>query len=88
MYGYEWHDFVGNIGVFCVLAAYLLLQLEKLDVTSLFYSVLNAFGAGLVVFSLLYDFNLSAMVIETAWLLISLFGIARRFLIVSQPEEG
>ena len=88
MYGYEWHDFVGNIGVFCILATYLLLQLEKLDATSLSYSVLNAFGAGLVVFSLLYDFNLSAMVIEMAWLLISLFGIARRFLIVSQPEEG
>ena len=88
MYGYEWHDFVGNIGVLCVLATYLLLQLEKLDVTSLFYSVLNAFGAGLIVLSLLYEFNLSAIVIETAWLLISLFGIARRFLIVSQPEEG
>ena len=88
MVGYEWHDFVGNVGVFCVLATYLLLQLEKLDVTSLSYSVLNAFGAGLIVFSLLYDFNLSAMVIEMAWLLISLFGLARRFLIVSQPEEG
>ena len=86
MYGYEWHDFVGNLGVFCILATYLLLQLEKLDVSSLSYSVLNAFGAGLIVFSLLYDFNLSAIVMEMAWLLISLFGIARRFLIVSQPE--
>jgi hypothetical protein len=81
MIGYEWHDLVGNIGVFCILVTYLMLQLEKILVTSFLYSGLNALGAGMVVFSLLYDFNLSAFVIESAWLLISLLGIARRVIL-------
>ena len=81
MTGYEWHDLVGNIGVFCILATYLMLQLEKVLVTSMLYSSLNALGAGMVVFSLLYDFNLSAFVIESMWLLISLLGVARRVIV-------
>ena len=28
--GYTWYDFVGNVGVFLLLAAYLLLQLNKI----------------------------------------------------------
>ena len=80
MIGYELHDLVGNIGVFFILATYLLLQLEKLAATDPWYSVLNALGSGMVIYSLLYDFNLSAMVIEGAWLIISLFGLGRQLL--------
>ena len=83
MIGYEWHDLVGNIGVFCILVTYLMLQLERILVTSLLYSSLNVLGAGMVVFSLLYDFNLSAFVIESAWLLISLLGVTRW--VIAQP---
>ncbi len=74
---YEWHDLVGNIGVFCILAAYLLLQLEQLKADQLIYLLLNAAGAALILISLAVSFNLSAFIIEACWLLISLVGLYR-----------
>ena len=73
--GYTWYDFVGNVGVFLLLTAYLLLQLNKLSSNQLSYSVLNGLGAILILVSLTYEFNLSAFAIEFFWLLISIVGI-------------
>ena len=69
-------DFVGNVGVVIMMIAYLLLQLNKLS-NGLLYSSLNAIGAGLVVMSLLVNFNLSAFLMEAFWVLISFVGIYR-----------
>ena len=69
------YDILGILGVICILGAYLALQLEKLDPKSALYSGLNALGAALVLLSLYYDFNLSAALIESAWLVISIFGL-------------
>ena len=69
------YDILGIIGVLLILAAYLGLQLEKLNPKSALYSALNAIGAGLILLSLYFDFNLSAALIESAWLLISIFGL-------------
>ena len=69
-------DFLGNIGVLILMTAYLLLQLNKLS-NGLLYSILNAVGAGLIVVSLLTNFNLSAFLMEVFWVLISLLGIYR-----------
>lgn len=80
MSGYEWHDFVGNIGVICILAMYLMVQLEKIDAQSLAYSIINGLGAALILISLAFDFNLSSFVIEIVWLVISIVGIVRYFL--------
>jgi hypothetical protein len=82
---YEWFDFVGNAGVVMILATYLGVQLDRLDARSLTYSVLNAIGAGLITLSLCFDFNLSAFVIELAWVLISLYGIVVRLRQPSTP---
>lgn len=76
---YNWHDLVGITGVVIVLAAYLLLQLETLSSTSMSYSVANGLGAVLILTSLVQEFNLSAFVIESAWLLISVYGLVRCF---------
>ncbi|MCH7510658.1 MAG: hypothetical protein IIB68_12620 [Proteobacteria bacterium] len=76
---YGWHDLLGNIGVVLILATYLLLQLEKLSATSLLYSATNGLGALLILVSLIYQFNLSAFIIEAFWLLISIYGIVRYF---------
>jgi len=70
-------DFVGNVGVAILIVTYLALQLEKIRSTDLSYSALNALGAGLIVASLIVDFNLSALVIEVFWVLISFIGIGR-----------
>ncbi len=74
---YAWYDFAGNVGVALIILAYLLLQLEKLMSTSLLYSASNALGAGLILISLRFEFNLSAFIIEAFWVAISLVGIAR-----------
>lgn len=74
---YGWHDVLGNIGVLLVLGTYLLLQLERIAANAIPYSLVNAVGAALIIVSLTQDFNLSAFVIETAWLIISVYGVAR-----------
>lgn len=73
---FELHDVVGMLGVGCVLIAYLLLQVGRYESTMIRFSVLNAVGAGLILISLVYAFNLSAFIIEIFWLVISLYGIA------------
>ncbi|HLM23612.1 MAG TPA: hypothetical protein VK274_01085 [Pyrinomonadaceae bacterium] len=72
-------DFIGNVGVVVLMIAYLMLQLNKLRSDGLAYSLLNAVGASLVIVSLLFDFNLSALLMEVFWVLISLVGIYRHF---------
>jgi len=72
-------DLVGNIGVAILVITYLLLQLDKLKSADLAYSALNALGASLIVASLIVDFNLSALLMEVFWVLISFIGIGRHF---------
>jgi hypothetical protein len=73
-----WYDVSGGIGVVLIVAAYLLLQLERVSGNGLMYLTMNAVGAALILLSLLYEFNLSAFLMEVFWLAISLMGIARR----------
>lgn len=73
----SWFDFAGFLGVVVIVAAYLLLQLNRLPSTAPAYSLLNAVGAFLVMLSLLFDFNLAAFLMEAFWFLISLFGLLR-----------
>lgn len=72
-------DLIGNIGVVVLMIAYLMLQLNKLRSDALAYSVLNAVGASLIIVSLIVDFNLSALLMEVFWVLISFVGIYRYF---------
>ena len=72
-------DMIGNAGVVILMITYLLLQLNRLRSEDLAYSVLNATGASLIILSLLVDFNLSALLMEVFWVLISLLGIYRYF---------
>ncbi|MEO0973455.1 MAG: hypothetical protein AAFX85_10205 [Pseudomonadota bacterium] len=74
---YTWSDFVGNIGVVCVLTTYLLVQLGRLNAVGVTYGSLNALGAVFILISLLHTFNLSSFVIEVCWLAISLIGVTR-----------
>ena len=75
---YGWHGFLGNLGVAMIILSYMALQLERIDSRSILYSALNVIGAVLVILSLLVEFNLSALVIEVFWVLISILGIVRR----------
>ncbi|OGU56039.1 MAG: hypothetical protein A2V66_14855 [Ignavibacteria bacterium RBG_13_36_8] len=73
------YDIVGSVGVASIIIAYLMLQLNKIKSSQLLYSLLNGFGAVLIIFSLMYDFNLSAFIIESFWVVISLVGVVAYF---------
>jgi len=76
---YSLTDLLGNIGVVLITIDYLLLQLNRISSNSLSYSLLNAVGAGLIILSLIFNFNLSAFIMEAIWVVISLFGLYRYF---------
>lgn len=73
----EFHNIIGGIGVFLILISYLLIQIGKIKQSNIWYSAANFLGAALVLFSLYYEFNLSAFIIEVFWLLISLYGVIK-----------
>ncbi len=72
-----WHDVAGLAGVALVLVAYLLVQTRHLDARRPAYLLVNALGAMFVLVSLAYAFNLSAFVIQCAWIVISAYGLVR-----------
>jgi hypothetical protein len=74
---YHWYDFLGNVGVVTILWCYLSLQLGRMSNEDLRFSLLNGSGAIFIIISLLFEFNLSAFIIEFFWLLISLIGVAK-----------
>ncbi len=76
---YKWYDFVGSIGVFVIIFTYVLLQTGRIKSENPSYSILNAVGASLIVFSLFFNFNFSAFIVEFFWILISIFGIVKYF---------
>lgn len=73
----HWYDIAGLLGVAVMLWAFFLLQAGKLRGDSFVYQLMNALGAGAVLLSLVNDFNLSAFVIETCWVVISVYGMIR-----------
>ena len=77
---FTFYDLIGSIGVATIIITYVLLQTEKIKSESLAYSVLNGLGACLIVFSLIFDFNFSAFIVESLWVLISLYGMGKYFL--------
>jgi hypothetical protein len=68
-------DAIGLAGTVLVVAAYYLLQLEKLDAKGLGYNLMNFFGASFLLFSLCFTFNLASFVIELFWIGASLIGL-------------
>ena len=73
----HWYDWAGLGGVALILLAYFLLQAGRVRGDALGYQLMNAAGALAVLISLLFAFNLSAFVMEAAWLAVSIYGIAR-----------
>jgi len=72
-------DIIGLIGVLLTLIAYFLLQIEAIKSESLSYSFINVVGSLLIFCSILKTWNLSAAVMETSWLLISIYGCIKYF---------
>ena len=77
---YAWYDIVGTIGVAVIVITYVLLQTGRIQSQQLAYSVLNGVGAAMILVSLWFEPNLPSVVVESFWLLISLFGIGKYLL--------
>ena len=65
----------GIVGVLMTLAAYILVQLHRIDAVRPPALWMNFLGSSLILVSLSQHFNLSAALIEGAWALISLGGL-------------
>ena len=77
---FTFYDIIGSIGVGIIILTYVLLQTGQVKSEYLIYSVLNAVGASLIAFSLIFNFNFPAFIVELFWILISIYGITRYFL--------
>ncbi len=74
---YRLADPIGLIGVSALLIAYFCLSTGRWLSDSMIYQTYNLIGALLILYSLLFHWNLSAFVVEVAWVIISLIGIKR-----------
>jgi paired small multidrug resistance pump len=70
-------DIGGLIGVAMMLAAYALSASSRIRVDAWPALTANLIGAGLVLVSLMFKFNLPAFIMESAWGLVALSGLAR-----------
>ena len=70
-------DIAGLAGALLILGAYAGVQFKRLDPHGLIGLLLNLFGAGLVLVSLYFRFNLAAALLEAAWGAIALIGLIR-----------
>ena len=70
-------DAVGLVGVILMLWAYVGAQNGRLDPTGLTSLLMNIIGPGLVIFSLMFAFNLPAFLTEAAWASAAAIGVAR-----------
>jgi hypothetical protein len=72
----EWvPDLLGCFGAGIVLLAYWMLQTKRINADSFNYLFLNFIGAVLILISLLYAWNLAAVAMEFAWMIISIAGL-------------
>ena len=73
--------YIGLFGAFLYLASYFLLQAGYIGGNSKIYTVMNLFAASFVLVSLSTAFNVASVVIQVSWILISIFGLARMYLL-------
>lgn len=70
-------DLVGICGVTLILLAYYFLQAGKVTPSSLRYLKMNIAGSFFMLYSLSFNWNLSAVIVEVVWLLISVWGVLK-----------
>lgn len=68
-------DIVGLCGVLMITGTYAYLQMHRDFANRISYSVLNAVGSLMIIYSLMHSWNLASFLIETLWVVVSLYGI-------------
>jgi len=74
-----WYDIVGFVGTLMILGAFFLLQAGRMSGNGAAYQWLNLFGAAAILVTLLGKFNVAVFVLESAWVLVSAYGLWRGF---------
>lgn len=74
-------DAAGLLGVAFYIGAYAALQSGLLRGNGYPYAVANLTGAALVLLSLISEFNLSSVITQVTWIIISVFGLVRMFVL-------
>lgn len=70
-------NIIGLIGVFLILSAYFLLQIDRVSPDSIIFSLTNTIGSSFILVSLFHTWNLASGVIEFCWLAISIMGLMK-----------
>ena len=68
-------NIVGVIGVMMINITYFLLCIQKIHPKNPIYGLANLIGGSLIIVSLLFEWNLSAFLMEFSWVAISLYGL-------------
>lgn len=68
---------VGFLGAIIVLVAYFMLEKGRLKSYDFAYPVLNGIGSLLIIISLMNNWNLASFLVNSAWVVISIYGIIR-----------
>lgn len=74
-YTYNFFDFVGNLGVFLLISSYFALTSGRVTSSGLLYPLTNLLAAIFLTMSLIDKPNLSSLIIEFFWIIISLYGL-------------
>lgn len=68
---------IGLVGVIIILISYYFLNVGKVAASDMSYLWSNLVGSVLILISLWVHWNLPSFIIEVAWILISVIGMAR-----------
>ncbi|QIZ77939.1 CBU_0592 family membrane protein [Ferrimonas lipolytica] len=74
---FDWKTIISLIAVTGYLAPFILLQTGRMAADNPLYSVLNIVGAGLILVTMTYQYNLASLLTNSVWLVFSLFGLQR-----------
>jgi membrane protein insertase Oxa1/YidC/SpoIIIJ len=78
-YAYTWSDFVGNVGVALLIGTFAMLQFDKINPKGFWYSFNNLMVALLLLVNLYFKPNLSSIIIEIFWILLSIYGLVNYY---------
>jgi hypothetical protein len=82
----HWSDLFGIFGVLLYVGSYFALQAGLIGGRGYLYPALNAAAAGSVLLSLLHNFNMSSAMIQITFIAISLFGMARFYIVTHRVQ--
>ncbi len=68
------HQIISFIGALLILIAYVCHQMRRMDPRSALYNWLNAIGSAILGWMALRPFQLGFVILEFAWVVVSLYG--------------